>query len=57
MFCDKFFEEGKYLNEIIDGPPKTINDFGDPKLISYEQMIVHEWMHADIMGYKQHSEF
>lgn len=51
MFCPPFFAAGNYLNDITSGPPRVVGDLGSLALISYEQMIVHEWMHAIVMGY------
>jgi len=56
VFCDKFFSSGRFLNDIANNGPKRISDFGDPRLRSYEQMMVHEWMHSDVMGYQGHSK-
>ncbi|PQE05089.1 hypothetical protein CJF31_00006061 [Rutstroemia sp. NJR-2017a BVV2] len=42
VFCDKFFTDRKYLNEILNGPKLSEADLGSEKYVSYEQVILHE---------------
>jgi len=42
------------MTSIIAGPKKSPADLGDPALISFEQVIIHEYMHCDVVGFKEH---
>ncbi|XMA18508.1 hypothetical protein WAI453_011299 [Rhynchosporium graminicola] len=42
------------LNQILEGPRRSEADLGDSRWISYEQVIIHEWLQTDIMGYSEH---
>ncbi|KAH8803580.1 hypothetical protein F5884DRAFT_888954 [Xylogone sp. PMI_703] len=53
MFCN-FFWEQRFMASVTSGPRKTPADLGDPRLMSFEQALAHEWMHADVVGYKKH---
>lgn len=57
MFCPSFFAAGHYLNNITSGPPMVVDDLGSLALISYEQMVVHEWMHAPVMGHSMFGRY
>ncbi|KAH8705211.1 hypothetical protein BGW36DRAFT_9576 [Talaromyces proteolyticus] len=52
VFCPRFFQDGraKYINRITDGTTKKPSDIGT--LISYEYIVIHEWMHNKLFGYK-----
>lgn len=52
-FCDLFWEQ-RFMTSIIAGPKKSPADLGDPALISFEQVIIHEYMHCDVVGFKEH---
>ncbi|TVY41875.1 hypothetical protein LSUB1_G003086 [Lachnellula subtilissima] len=54
VFCQKFFQSGKYLNTLLAGPKISEASLGALKYVSYEQIILHEWLHNDIMGYSEH---
>jgi hypothetical protein len=32
-------------------------DLGNPAMMTYEQALVHEWMHCDKMGFREHSQY
>lgn len=44
------------MDSITSGPPKSHEDLGDPSLMSFEQAISHEWMHAHVIGYARDSK-
>ncbi|EPE33194.1 Metalloproteases (zincins), catalytic [Glarea lozoyensis ATCC 20868] len=53
VFCPKFFSL-KYLNEILARSSVPESSLGNLDLVSYEQVLLHEWLHNDIMGYTEH---
>lgn len=57
VFCPRFFQDGrsKYINEITGGTKKQPSDIAS--LISYEYIVIHEWMHNKLFGFKFMSEF
>ncbi|OJJ65392.1 hypothetical protein ASPSYDRAFT_85365 [Aspergillus sydowii CBS 593.65] len=52
-FCDPFFES-KPVVEIVDGAHWQEKDLNDPRLVSREHSLFHEWMHVDLMGQDWH---
>jgi hypothetical protein len=54
-FCDLFWEQ-RFMSSVTAGPAKTPADLGSLSLISFEQALIHEWMHCDVMGFKSHSK-
>ncbi|PMD27060.1 hypothetical protein NA56DRAFT_725877 [Hyaloscypha hepaticicola] len=54
VFCPKFFTDLKYLSEILALQRVAETDLGSLNLVSYEQIILYEWLHNDIMGYSEH---
>ena len=57
MFCPRFFKDGRarYINRITSGGSRPANEIGS--LISYEYIVIHEWMHNKLFGYRFMSEF
>lgn len=55
-FCDPFFKLDRIV-EVVDGNQWKEENLNDPKLISQEHAIFHEWMHVDLMGQDWHSKF
>ncbi|KAH7364002.1 hypothetical protein BKA65DRAFT_532662 [Rhexocercosporidium sp. MPI-PUGE-AT-0058] len=54
VFCPRFFTSLTYLNRILARPNVRETELGNLDLVSYEQAILHEWLHNDIMGFNQH---
>ncbi|KAM5441432.1 hypothetical protein MferCBS31731_003503 [Microsporum ferrugineum] len=54
-FCPRFFLEDKveYINRITERRRPHTEIF---RLLSYEYVILHEWMHSDIFGFPAHIE-
>ncbi|KAL9623568.1 MAG: hypothetical protein Q9160_002249 [Pyrenula sp. 1 TL-2023] len=52
VFCPRFFKDGRsrYINEITGGNKKQASEIGF--LISFEYIVIHEWMHNKLFGYK-----
>lgn len=42
VFCPKFFNNLRYLNEILAGPKLNEGDLGPLRYVSFEQTILHE---------------
>ncbi|PVH70827.1 hypothetical protein DL98DRAFT_597489 [Cadophora sp. DSE1049] len=54
VFCPRFFTIPTYMNRILARPNIRETELGNLDLVSYEQAILHEWLHNDIMGFSQH---
>jgi hypothetical protein len=54
-FCNLFWMQ-RFMSSITAGPAKTPADLGSPSTMSFEQALIHEWMHCDVMGFKRHSK-
>ncbi|KAJ6000101.1 hypothetical protein N7481_000510 [Penicillium waksmanii] len=52
-FCDPFFKL-KTIVELVDGSHWEEKQLNDPKLVSQEHALFHEFMHVDLMGQDWH---